>query len=58
MTDLNAKVGSEKCKDIAGSFERNNMIMMNTCFKKHIRRIWTWKSLTGKSKNQIDFITN
>lgn len=37
--------------------KRNEQIITNIWFKTRVRRIWTWKSPSRKSKNQIDFIT-
>lgn len=30
---------------------------MNTCFTEHSRKLWTWRSPDGITKNQIDYIT-
>ena len=70
--DLNAKVGSEtdgRTVDSHGTGERNkcsekwvqwcdskNMVIMNTWFKEHPRRLCTWKSPEDHSRNQIDYI--
>ena len=35
----------------------NDLAIMNTMFKKHPRRLYTWTSPDMKTKNQIDFIT-
>ena len=32
------------------------MIIGNTWFKQHPRRLWTWKSPDDNTKNQIDYI--
>ncbi|CAF2370343.1 unnamed protein product [Rotaria sp. Silwood2] len=37
--------------------EEHELILVNTWFKKHPRRLYTWKSPDGKSRNQIDYIT-
>ena len=70
--DLNAKVGSEtdgRTVGPHGTGERNergekwvqwcdskNMIIMNTWFKEHPRRLYIWKSPGDCSRNQIDYI--
>ena len=72
MGDFNAKVGNLKDNNITGGHglgERNergdklvewagihNMIIGNTWFQQHPRRLWTWKSPDDNTKNQIDFI--
>ena len=33
------------------------MVIMNTWFKEHPRRIYTWKSPGDRSRNQIDYIS-
>ena len=37
--------------------EEQELVLVNTWFKKHPRRLYTWKSSDGKSRNQIDYIT-
>ena len=32
----------------------NEMVIDNTLFKQHIRRLYTWKSPDGNTRNQID----
>ena len=72
MGDFNSKVGSERSGTIVGPFgigEKNergdrliewckeqNLTIMNTWFKNHPRRCWTWKSPGDRTRNQIDFI--
>jgi hypothetical protein len=34
----------------------NNMVIGNTLFEHHPRRLWTWKSPGDGTRNQIDFI--
>ena len=34
----------------------NNLVIANTLFKQHPRRLFTWVSPDGKTKNQIDYI--
>ena len=71
--DFNAKVGRGRHTDIVGSegleemngrgekliewCEQNDQINMNTCFTKHPRKLWTWKSSDGITRNQVDYIT-
>eukprot|EP00795_Rhopilema_esculentum_P005942 gene5942-11290_t len=73
MGDLNTKIGSGKDGKTVGQYgngvgnergdiwvqwcERNDMIITNTWFKEHPRRVYTWKSPGGLTRNQIDFIT-
>ena len=70
--DLNAKVGDEEEIEITGRFglgQRNNagerliefckensLCIMNTQFKQHKRRLYTWTSPNGQHRNQIDYI--
>ena len=72
MGDLNAKVGSGREGKTVGQHglgERNDrgdrlvqwceskdMIITNTWFKEHPRRLYTWRSPGDRSRNQIDFI--
>ena len=69
--DLNAKVSSEtdgRTVGPHGTGERNehgekwvqwcdskNIIIMNTWFKEHPRRLYVWKSPGDCSRNQIDY---
>jgi hypothetical protein len=69
---FNAKVGEGRQEDTVGNFglgnrneagdrliewaERNQMIIGNTWFKEHKRRLWTWKSPGDNIRNQIDYI--
>ena len=73
MGDFIAKVGGGRHTDIVGSegvgemnvrgeklmewCEQNDQIIMTTRFTKHPRKLWTWKSLDGITRNQIDYIT-
>ena len=72
IADLNAKVGSETDGGTVGPHgtgKRNecgekwvqwcdskNMVIMNTWFKEHPRRLYTWKNPGDHSRNQIDYI--
>ena len=71
--DLNAKVGhgaEGKIKGKYGLGEQNErgerfvqwcaakeQVITNTWFQEHPRRLWTWRSPGGETKNQIDYIT-
>ena len=73
MGDLNAKVGNEKKYDVVGPHglgernergsqfiewcESNDLMITNTWFKKHPRKLYTWKSPGDQIRNQIDYIT-
>ena len=57
-------VGSEGLGEMNGRGEKltewceqNEQIIMNTYFIKHSRKLWTWKSPDGITRNQIDYIT-
>ena len=72
MGDLNAKVGKERTTDITGRYglgtrnkrgerliefcQQNELIITNTYFKQHPRKLYTWKSPDGDTRNQIDYI--
>ena len=72
MGDFNAKVGQtafDKCVGNHGLGQRNergvtliewcqehNLCIANTCFDKHPRKLWTWKSPNDQTRNQIDYI--
>ena len=34
----------------------NELVIMNTTFQQHPRRLYTWTSPDGRTKNQIDYI--
>ena len=73
MGDMNAKVGEGRVEDIVGQHglgERNDrgerwvercvdneQVILNTWYRHHPRRLWTWKSPGDRYRNQIDFIT-
>ena len=72
MGDYNAKVGRNLEGEVGGRFglgdmnesgERvvnfcleNNLVITNTMFKHHQRKMYTWNSPDGHTKNQIDYI--
>ena len=72
MGDLNAKVGKERTTDITGQYglgtrnkcgerltefcQQNKLIITNNYFKQHPRKLYTWKSPDGDTRNQIDYI--
>ena len=65
--DWNAKVGSQ---EITGTFgvqneagqrliefcQENALVIANTLFQQHKRRLYTWTSPDGQQRNQIDYI--
>lgn len=74
MGDFNAKVGCGKREEVVGDFglgtsnergdrfvqfcQEQDLIIMNTFFKLHPRRLYTWISNANRNvKNQIDYIT-
>lgn len=72
MGDFNAKVGSSPVNNTVGAFglgegnergsrliefaEKHDMVIGNTLFKQHPRRLFTWKSPGDRVRNQIDYI--
>ena len=70
--DWNAKVGSKETPGITGKFvlgvqneagqrlmefcQENALVIANTLFHKHERRLYTWTSPDGQHQNQIDYI--
>ena len=70
--DWNAKVGSQETPGATGKFglgvrneagqrligfcQGNTMVIPNTLFQKHKRRLYTWTSPDGQHQNQIDYI--
>ena len=72
MGDCNAKVGSQETPGVTGKFglgiqneagqrliefcQENVLVIENTFFKKHKRRLYTWTSSDGQHRNQIDYI--
>ena len=69
--DWNAKVGSQETPGITGKFglglqneagqrlefcQENILIIANTLFQQHKRRLYTWTSPDDQHRNQIDYI--
>ena len=70
--DWNAKVGSQETLGITGKFglgvqneagqrllefcKENALVIENTDFQQHKRRLYTWTSPDGQHRNQIDYI--
>ena len=70
--DWNAKVGSQEKPGVTGKFglgvqneagqrvvefcQENALVIANTLFQQHRRRLYTWKAQDGQYKNQIDYI--
>ena len=72
IEDWNAKVGSHEIPGVTGKFglglqnevgqnlvefcQENTLVIANTLFQQHKRRLYTWTSLDGQYQNQIDYI--
>ena len=70
--DWNAKVGSQETPGVTGKFglgrrneagqrlieffQENALVIENTLFQQHMRRLYTWTSPDGQYQNQIDYI--
>ena len=70
--DWNAKVGSQETPGVTGKFslgvqneagqkliefcQENTLVIANTLFHQHERRLYTWTSQDGKRRNQVDYI--
>ena len=70
--DWNAKVGSQETPGITGKFglgvqneagqrliefcQENTLVITNTLFQQHRRRLYTWTSPEGQYQNKIDYI--
>ena len=70
--DWNAKIGSQETPGVTGKFglgvwneagqrliefcQENALVIANTLFQKHKRRLYTWTSSDGQHQNQIDYI--
>ena len=69
--DWNAKVGSQETPGLTGKFglgirneagqrliescQENTLVIANTLFQQHKRRLYTWTSPGGQYLNQIDY---
>ena len=72
IKDWNAKVGSQETPGGTGKFglgvqneagqrliefcQENALVIANTLFQQHKRRLYTWTSPDGQHQNQIDYI--
>ena len=72
IRDWNAKVGSQETPGVTDKFglgmrneagqsliafcQENALIIANTLFQQHKRRLYTWTSPDGQHRNQIDYI--
>ena len=70
--DWNAKVGSQETPGVTGKFglgmqneagqkliefcQEDALVIANTLFQQHKRRLYTWTSPDGQHQNQTDFI--
>ena len=70
--DWNAKVGSQEIPGVTGKFglgirneagqrliefcQENAVVIANTLFQQHKRRLYTWTSPDGQQRNQTDYI--
>ena len=70
--DWNAKVGSQETPGVTGKFafrvwneagqrliefcQENTLVIANTIFQQHKRRLYTWTSPDGQHRNQTDYI--
>ena len=70
--DWNAKVGSQETPGVTGKFglelpneaeqrlkefcQENALVIANTLFQQHKRRLYTWTPPDGQHRNQIDYI--
>ena len=70
--DWNAKVGSQETPGVTGKFglgirnevgqrliefcQENALVITNTLFQQHKRKLYTWTSPDGQHRNQIDYI--
>ena len=70
--DWNAKVGSQETSGVTGKFglgmqneagqkiiefcQENALVIANTLFQQHKRRLYTWTSPDGQHRNQIVYI--
>ena len=72
IRDWNAKVGNQETPGVTGKFglgiqneagkrlivfcQENALVIANTLFQQHKRRLYAWTSPDGQHRNQIDYI--
>ena len=72
ISDWNAKAGSQEIPGVMGKFsiriwneaeqrliefcQENALVIANTIFRQHKRRLYTWTSQDGQHRNQINYI--
>ena len=72
IEDWNAKVGSQETPGVTGKFglrmqneagqrliefcQENALVIANTLFQQHKRRLYTWTSPNCRHQNQIDYV--
>ena len=72
IEDWKVKVGSQETPGVTGKFglgirngakqrliefcQENALVIANTLFQQHKRRLYTWTSPEGQHRNQIDYI--
>ena len=70
--DWNAKLGSQETPEVTGKFgfgirneagqrliefcQKNVLVIANSLFQQHKRRLYTWTTSDGQHRNQIDYI--
>ena len=68
--DWNAKVGSQEIPGVTGKFglgvqagqrlmefcQEHALVIANTLFQQHKRRLYTWTSPDGQYRNQTEYI--
>ena len=70
--DWNAKVGSQETPGVTGKFglgiqneagqrviefcKENTLVIANTLFQQHKRRLYTWTSPDGQYQNQTEYV--
>ena len=72
IQDWNARLGSQETPGVTGKFglgiwneagqrlkefcQENALVITNTLFQQHKRRLYTWTSPDGQYQNQTDYI--
>ena len=72
IEDWTAKVGIQEIPEVTDKFglrvqneagkgltefcQKNELVIANTLFQQHKKRLYTWTSLDGQYQNQIDYI--